>query len=561
MRRKSPYHILLLPLLLCMMTVASCGSRSVMRELESMESVLDDSPDSVRSRLDRIDASSLHGESRALYAMLRTQADYKCYVDIPGDSLIREATSYYGIRRRNWRAAMSWYSLGCVNDENNVESAALDAYLKSCSLFPDTTSKYYALSLQNMADIFLNTGMYDEAERAIQSCLSHPACAKYGKMYYHVLYNLGKIALFRREYTKAESIITSLLSDTLVSDFYRTDALLQLTKIQLYGKDNPQEAVNLCDDLIAALDGKRSIGAAFSLKGDSYYMLHQFDSAYVYYTESLDCTEDIYTICSSSRRLSELCMVRGDYEGAQFYAEQYDCLHDSIFNERWIIELDKVRQEHASELASSILHANHQRFVITMVGLILILALLLLLLFERRKKAATELIIAKQQDLLQKQKNLMRQEEQLHRSTINELQIRVRSLSENDEAARPVLLDLYSRKLVACRKVFESTSSGTALANIRISQSESSCCSLTKKDKTVMIDGLLDTYKDVIQDIFVEIPTINNDDVITILLSSLGCSNNLTAVIMNVTTAAIQKRKYRLLHSEKSDFIKLFMPQ
>ena len=171
MRRKSPYHILLLPLLLCMMTVASCGSRSVMRELESMESVLDDSPDSVRSRLDSIDASSLHGESRALYAMLRTQADYKCYVDIPGDSLIREATSYYGIRRKNWRAAMSWYSLGCVYTLQNNDTGAINAYLKSLSLFPDTLTRYYSYAEFKLGNLYKHCSMYNEALSSFGSCL------------------------------------------------------------------------------------------------------------------------------------------------------------------------------------------------------------------------------------------------------------------------------------------------------------------------------------------------------------------------------------------------------
>lgn len=44
----------------------------------------------------------------ALYAMLKTQIDYKQYRDIPNDSLIRIATDYYGTKYKDYHAAMAW---------------------------------------------------------------------------------------------------------------------------------------------------------------------------------------------------------------------------------------------------------------------------------------------------------------------------------------------------------------------------------------------------------------------------------------------------------------------
>ena len=141
---------------LCM----GCGGQGHMRQLERLEAQLDTAPDAVRLALDSIPFSSLGDEERALYAILRTQADYKCYVPLTTDTLIRYATDYYNRNRKNYRAAMAWYSLGCVYTELKHDAAAVDAYLQAQSLFPDTAVQYYGLCYQNLGQHYLNKKMY-----------------------------------------------------------------------------------------------------------------------------------------------------------------------------------------------------------------------------------------------------------------------------------------------------------------------------------------------------------------------------------------------------------------
>jgi hypothetical protein len=50
-----------------------------MRQLEQLEAQIDSVPELVREALDSISFATLRGEARALYAILKTQADYKCY--------------------------------------------------------------------------------------------------------------------------------------------------------------------------------------------------------------------------------------------------------------------------------------------------------------------------------------------------------------------------------------------------------------------------------------------------------------------------------------------------
>ena len=83
--------------------LVGCGGRLSMRQLEQLEAQLDSVPHRVQQSLDSIPFATLRGEARALYAILKTQADYKCYAPLTTDSLIRYATKYYNKNRKNYR--------------------------------------------------------------------------------------------------------------------------------------------------------------------------------------------------------------------------------------------------------------------------------------------------------------------------------------------------------------------------------------------------------------------------------------------------------------------------
>ena len=147
---------------LCM----GCGGQGHMHKLEQLEAQLDTAPDVVRLALDSIPFATLSDEEQALYAILRTQADYKCYVPLNTDTLIRYATDYYKRNRKSYRAAMAWYSLGCVYSDMKDDASAVEAYLQAQSLFPDTTVLYYQLCYQNNGRHYLRRNMPDEALEA-----------------------------------------------------------------------------------------------------------------------------------------------------------------------------------------------------------------------------------------------------------------------------------------------------------------------------------------------------------------------------------------------------------
>ena len=158
-----------------LLLAASCGRYRNAGTLGDIGSVLDRDPALALRMLDSMDVSSLRGEHKALFALLRTQAGYKCYEDIESDSLIRIATNWYGLRHKNVNAARSWYSLGCISELLEDDSAALDAYLRARILFPDTLVRDYALCCQNMGILYEKRHLYSESLNSLRSGL---ACAR-----------------------------------------------------------------------------------------------------------------------------------------------------------------------------------------------------------------------------------------------------------------------------------------------------------------------------------------------------------------------------------------------
>ena len=100
---------LLTEALLLMLT--SCGGNSGLETLGEVESYISDEPERALSVLDSLgDAGVRGGEARAKYALLRSMALDKNYIDVADDSLINVAVEWYSRRGdadgpQNWQIA------------------------------------------------------------------------------------------------------------------------------------------------------------------------------------------------------------------------------------------------------------------------------------------------------------------------------------------------------------------------------------------------------------------------------------------------------------------------
>ena len=349
--------------------------------MRSVETRLETDPKAADSILNSMPQPKSNRD-RALYAVLKTQAEYKQYKPITSDSLILTATRYYGTNRKNYHAALAWYTQGCVYTELHDDVQAIDAYLKAKDLFPDTLVRYYALTEQVLGRRYLTKTMYDDSYRAFTLSRNNASRIKDSTMIAYSDYNIAIIKLQKNNYNGLNKAFCQLSENKYLSDFYRGECLLQLAKYHIYGSCLYDSALYYLDRKIE--QHKVSLGATYNLKGETYYLLGCKDSAYHYFQLSLKERNDIYTLCDSYRRLSELGMLYSTSQEAYNYSTLFtECL-DSIRVLRNANDVAKVELSHRSEINDIKNREYHIRIIIISSMIVIVMLIVLLLLHKSR---------------------------------------------------------------------------------------------------------------------------------------------------------------------------------
>ena len=139
---KIPSILMALPLLLALLT--ACGDpKPVTDALHRAETLMNEYPDSALAVLNTLSPDAMGKEStRALYALLYTQAQDKNYIDVTNDSLITLATDYYRQTDDVRRKFLSFYYRGrvLVNAGNNLD--ATTCYMEAEQLADEVGDDY-----------------------------------------------------------------------------------------------------------------------------------------------------------------------------------------------------------------------------------------------------------------------------------------------------------------------------------------------------------------------------------------------------------------------------------
>ena len=368
------------------MAAVSCGGHY--RMLTEAERLLETNPAQADTMLSSIQMPQ-GKRLRALYAVLRTQADYKNYKDIPDDALISQACNYYGSRKKNYHAAMAWYSRGCVLSLTDDDLGTINSYLTARDLFPDTLNRYYVICEHNLGKQYLARHLYGEAKTILELSLKNARTIGDEVIAAYSKYNIALIDLYEKRFEKAETAFSQLAGNLYLPEQLRTETNLQLAKIYLHHYGDTETALHYVNRYINGVDFKS--GAGYSIKADIFYAAGKHDSAYYYYQRSLECETELSTESNSYSRLPELSLMFGNEDRTASYIEKYkDCLErqQERYNQDSIMALNL---RHNLEKYEMINREVRKRYLIISVSLILIVVLVLLLIYlyhenQRRRR-------------------------------------------------------------------------------------------------------------------------------------------------------------------------------
>ncbi len=328
----------------------------------------------------------------ALYALLRTQADYKCYVRLTSDSLPLIATSYYGTRRKTQRAALAQYYLGCTYSDMSRDLDAIDAFLRATTLFPDTTNKYYAYSFYELGKLYLKHEKKNEALDAFLHYRCSDACQSDSVNIGYADINLGRTYLYMEKAEEAEPFFLRVIYNPYINiknKDYHANALFQLAKLNAYLKEDYARAGEYINSYIAGYRQKENIGAAYHVKADILLHENELDSAFYYYKKVLACKEDARTYCETYKRLTELSLALNQTDSSDVYFQHYMAYADSVNRIRRDKEISDIENNHVVELHDRELAVQRSRLYWTwgiLFVFLLFVACIAILLNDRKHK-------------------------------------------------------------------------------------------------------------------------------------------------------------------------------
>ena len=123
-------------ILLFSITLIACSTSSRYRkQLDIVETVIEEVPDSAKTILEGIPISLLsEGEEKALYNMLWTMTNYKLYNSFVDDSLIKYSVNYYEKSGETDRLSTAYYYCGAINYEELKQKEIAITFLKKAEI-------------------------------------------------------------------------------------------------------------------------------------------------------------------------------------------------------------------------------------------------------------------------------------------------------------------------------------------------------------------------------------------------------------------------------------------
>jgi len=534
-------------ILLLFINLSSC-TKAELKQLDEIERLLETNPRAADTLLSSIPEPQRPSQ-KAWYAVLKTQLDYKNYRPVTDLDLILAATDYYGIRKKDYHAAMAWYSLGCAYSDSNNDMAAINAYLKAKDLFPDTLTRYYALTEQNLGKHYLNRMMLPEATEQYRLCLANATRMNNEKARNNAIYNLGRCALYKRDFIVADSIFNNILTESRYSNDQKNLAVFQLSKIRLHHDKDYQQAMKLINEYLSYRKNPEDSGAGLSLKANIYYEIGQIDSAYHYYNKSLDYTQDLNTLCTNYDKLALIALQLGHKDEATQYYNHYKSTADSIYERRNHEQINVIESEHRIELAENRLHDRTIRLSIITTSFMLLsilLAITALIYYRNWKK---ERIWSIRDTISQTESDI------LNRKLTSSEQDTIQEERRETDDVRIEIMELYQKELQDCsqwfklQEAYSLISSKTTIRNTELSNDE----------KIQIIKALNNCFRPVMQFLSEEIPEISRDEAYVLILSYLGFNSVEISMLLNVTDGCIRQRRKRVQDKDKHNVTQLFL--
>ena len=438
MKNTISLFILFLTLAMLASMLPGCSGRDSRYDsrLVAADSVLrSNDPDSALRLLTSIDARQLSTTGdRANHALLLTQAQYRCYVDIKSDSTINVALDYYKRHDGEQEKLTRCYIYkGAVTEVLDHPEEAMTYYKQAASIAaPDDHfnmgyakmrigSLYRDYLVTDSSDITLLNQALHHFRQVPDSFYVAQCLSTIGACFFGINQNDSALVYLER----ADTLIKAINATALDQRNKR-----YLADIKMFSRDVKDIAA--AKDIAVSLADKETnqrnhllLIAAFTLA-----KLNKADSANYYMKQvELEKLSDGLRVLHY-RCLAELARCRGDLGQFQYYFEQADNIADSLSDNVMQFKLRDVEAKYDNEvLKNKSLRYRHNWMVSLLAVLLLAGASLWTFMTMRRRLKDRQRQVAENEETIERLRNetaLLTSQLNTHQAMSNELKQAIR---------------------------------------------------------------------------------------------------------------------------------------
>ena len=389
-------HTLHIILALALLLVGCHSDPRQVELIDRAEAVMDSLPETAIALLDSVDSHRLVRADNARYALLRSQALDKNFIDITNDSLINIAVDYYTHSRNNlrYRGMAHYYKARVLYNAGDYEQATEHLIKAEETLLNTTEYNVLALTYNLLSEIYIEQYRLDDAIDLInKSSHYYEMCGNRKNIVYNHL-RLSNVLMIEHP---ADSVLCHLDSAQMIAERLNNEELLFTVEnfrasFYDYIKEYDRAKATLYNAFEQYPAHKPNANDYF-LMSSIYYNSGQLDSA-------LYILDNYYApLCQTHSDRETLSLFCSDiYKAMQDYPNAYTHLYNYMYSvtESGLLQQDKsineLEKKYRTELLKQETHSIKSRSkFLTIISTLAILLLLLLIVLQRRQQQMRQL--------------------------------------------------------------------------------------------------------------------------------------------------------------------------
>ena len=529
--------------------------------LLQIEQLMYERPDSAWKILQHMPSiSQLRKEEQALHALLFTQAQYKNYIPVKSDSLLRIAEAYYRTSNDSLHKAWTLFYLAQYYRDSDEKEKAL-SYFQQANIASRNIENNQFKFLLNLhwAGLLTNEDAYEKGIEKYQTANRYAILLKDTLKQINLYGKWGWCCLLKEEDERADSLfnVGLTLSATTKDRIYDKYLLNRLSLTARERKDY-KRALELVNRSLSLAKDSTELYPLWGNKGKILLEMNQYDSAHFYLSKD---TRDYDPYFKATHYLNWSIYEEKikNLPKALEYSKRYAELLDTIYQKRLESKVVNLQHKYDYSLIQSenkLLKIKRQRLYISLIAICMAVLTVAVIFFYKRREEKRKLAEQmRSKDDLMKEMRLQLQEKTIDLHAAQEKIIEKETALDKELSQREKMRSEYSSKEAAMRKeilrhseIIRKMEQLNKMSQQDKIQSRAVVLSDEEQDNLAEIVNIC--YNNFTDRLWKKFPTLTKADISLCCLIKIGISNSNMLYLLDTSKVALKKRKNRLKHDK-----------